>query len=406
LEAVALEGVNVVEKYALSAVKTVFIETAERQNYRVSDLPVREFIEVEKLALPDIYCLITEGTTGLEEVVSCLAECGVDTTKLIPLAPVFVHVVLEGFGEIVRSCSLKGASMEDFKDLFEPLISFGLGVEMVGIDQAFLQDRIIALLRSLIECFHEEYSGRLEEALAEEEWSPVEPERTHIGALRRLIAGNITSFTIGADAYNVSRSLLILFELTSIYLDITRRKSGLSDEIVERLFVMVELFATGSSHWLQQPGRTVTGRMLAISASGLHFYAQLIPFVKLWMFRSGAREDLVDQYSDMATKELKASCEAVMSSFEDLLINAVETELVKGHIDAKTAPKQGTEIADRVLKLHLGIVDCFPSLRDPLFDRVRSLLSVKYPGVSLSQGRKEPVVHPAVSFVKWFRRSP
>jgi hypothetical protein len=391
LESMALVAVSIVKKHALGTAKAIFLATAEKQNFQARDLSVPEFIEVLELTVHIIYDnVLYDGTCEIEQFLSTYAELGGASVALRPIAPVFIHGLFDGLTEVVRSCPLGQASPEDFKNPCDALVPYGCEPKPVGIGQVFVQDSEMAVRRSWIARFHEEYNARLNSVFAGEEWSRVEPGQTHIKILRRLGANNMMSVTLDGDTYGASRPLVILLELTKLDLDIASKRFAPPEDIMKELFESIAFFSLGSTRELLQSSRTVMAPMLALSAAGLHCYARRIERIKDKFLRFRGRYDLVHLYSAKAKNELKTSYEAVMRRIEAVLIDAVEKEWVKANVD-ETTPKLATETTDKVFTLHKGTIDCLPaSLLNPLFDRVQALLSTKYPG--LLQGREETLI--------------
>jgi hypothetical protein len=117
---------------------------------------------------------MNSGTKSVNEAKSALQGFGVDEVLLEPISDVLVNTVFREVTNVVRLHSLKGASVEDMKELFNVVRAFGLSREMRGIDQEFLKGGMMTVGESLIESFHGEYSSRLKNALAAEAWPCVE----------------------------------------------------------------------------------------------------------------------------------------------------------------------------------------------------------------------------------------
>jgi hypothetical protein len=99
---------------------------------------------------------------------------------------------------------------------------------------------------------------------------------------------------------------------------------------------------------LLQRKKPITLPTLALSASGLRFYIELVPLIKSKLTSTNAPQDMVENLSSAATAELKESYEAVVKRIENALINSAGTESGWTDFDAYTVLQNATEITDEV----------------------------------------------------------
>jgi hypothetical protein len=407
LEISAANSIDGVRAHVLNEVNSEFLAVAKQKGHKVETLSClsgRDFTDVLHLALPTIErTVVSPGAEMLDNIAAAFAQLKVNGEIVKRIETGFFEAVFKGIGEVISSHPLIGASIIDFRDVLCQVMSFGRSVKTVTIDQRFLEQKVMALREILIDRFHEDYVSRLERALGNKSWNRVEPEQRHFDMLRKLTRSNMKSLTLDGDTYSGSRPLLILLELTFQYVEVARRIDLLADDFVRKLFASVRVFAVGSSHALHQAGGIVELPILALSASGLDFYARLVPSIAVSLSTTKAQRKLVKGWVVQTTEELNASYKVVMKRIEDVLVKAVNNCLVQqagfGDCDIMKAvdteldswDMAWTETVEEVLARHQATMDCLPKLLvEALFDRVRLVLSTEYR--KLAQGRKSTLV--------------
>jgi hypothetical protein len=324
-------------------------------------------------------------------VASAFVQRGLDQWAIKPIAEALITGALEEVAKILSLHTLDGASLKDFERLCDALIMFWCCVRSEVIDGLFVKAKATTIPWSLIEQIHSGHSALVKDALIQEEWCIVKLEQRHITILGELLMTTVTSFKLGDDVYSASRPLLILLEFIFEYIWMAEEMFLPSDDVTVMACESVRLFAAAVSVRLLQPGCISTLSMLAVAAAGLHFYAQLVPFIKLRLVRIGARLDLVEYHSNEAEKDLRASCNEVLKRIGDVLVNAVETELNQGRVDTTPESNEANGIAPKVLALCKRTGNSLPtSLRGPVFDRICGILSSKW--LNLAQESKEGIV--------------
>jgi hypothetical protein len=242
----------------------------------------------------------------------------------------------------------------------------------------------MSLRKSLIKSFRREYSSRLENALAVEEWSRVEPNQRHIAILRKLSESDVTSLTVDGDTYGASEPVLVLLEFTFQLIEIAESIFPLSYDLVVKLFPIVQSFADGSSEELLRPGRGVTPATLALSAAGIHFYSRLVEFIRCRFVRAGALACRVEHYFSQMTILLTESYRVVVKSIEKVFARVITAEWRKEGIHPGTEPMEAVRIMEKVFFRDRGILECLPQfLRRLVFKQIRTTQFINHAMTSL-----------------------
>jgi hypothetical protein len=145
----------------------------------------------------------------------------------------------------------------------------------------------------------------------------------------------------------------------------------LPDYITGKLLGIAECFSSGCSGAVLQTTRTVAVSVRTLSAAGLSFYVRLIPGIKSWLITTEAQASLVEEYGMKATECLRASYNEIVKDKEDVIIEPVDNEPAKRHVEAISVSKDTSEDIVEVLSLREETVECLPtSLLDRLSDGI------------------------------------
>lgn len=363
LSSATAEAVDFIGKYAVESVRRILNESAEARlskSVNLSTLSVRDFTEVLSAAFPNIRSkILTRATEAITRIGREFSRLGVEV-ELTPVSQALADKVFKETTTVVSSHPLKGASLDDFSNMFEAMISFGRSFENFMIDKTLIQASLMALSRAFVESLHAEQSARIRATLAVEKWVKREPEREHLEIVKKL-AGDL-------PGYSTTTSLLVLLEVTWNYLQTARKIPKTCDDVASKLVETVRLFNTQSYESLVKGGALQTAKMknistknLALSAAGLEFYMKLIPYMKPRLLVVGANADAVERQFSELVGQLGAHYQTLIDKIIDVLAKIIAKACDSAEIDMYKPSQYAQSISNEVLTLHKGISDCLPA---------------------------------------------
>jgi hypothetical protein len=383
LEEAASEAIDVVGRFAIESVQRVFNDSADQKGFKVqnlSDLSVQNFTQVLTQAFGAIRTrFVVKGNEAISRIMGEFGELGLDQAPLRRIQQSIADKVIKEATTIASAHHLRGATLDNFADIFEILLSFGSAFEAFNVDKTLLQASVVTLSRSFLESFHSEQFACLRAALAAERWAKAEPAQEHIDILRKLTVAEVAGFAIVSDNYGPTNTSLVLLALTWQYVQAVRKIPKASDDIMLKYIETVKFFATQTYEIIMRKGgKTVplTTKNLALAAAGLDFFRRLIPYLtsRLLAMR-GTKDTLSQQFNELA-KGLETHCQNLLDNVPDVIAKNIAASLKAPGFEPGKVSTYASAITKDILNLHSGISDCLPqSILTPIFAKIGATLS-------------------------------
>jgi hypothetical protein len=165
-EELDLEAISFVRKFVADEIKAELRSVAASYGigeWNASDVLFDEFTDVVGGAFRNISeSLLVDGTMQIDILASLIEDR--DVSGVDQIAKELVEAVFMEATNIVTSRSLDEASFTEIRCLFEAVMSLKSNPEVIEVDRGLLETKTKKLWEPLIECFHEEYSARLDSA--------------------------------------------------------------------------------------------------------------------------------------------------------------------------------------------------------------------------------------------------
>ena len=380
------EAVDFIGEFAVDSVRKILSDACDSRQYKtgnLSTLSVKEFTDVLSTAFPNIRSkMLNRSADAVSRISSEFNRLGIETTSLKAVSRALADRIFKEVTTVVSAHPLKGASLDDFSNMFESMISFGRSFESFMSDQALIQASLMALSRAFVESLHSEQISRLRASLAAEKWVKREPEKEHIEIIKKLTT-DVSGLVIKDDHYGATTSLLVLLEITWNYLQTARKIPRTGDDITSKLIDAVRMFNTQSYDLLIKGGslqtakmKTISTKNLALSAAGVDFYRRLIPYMKPRLTVVGANpETLEKQFSDLVS-QLTIHYQTLIEKIIDVLNRIITKACDAAEIDIYKPSQYAQYICNEVLTLNKGIVECLPtSTLSQMFVKIGAVIS-------------------------------
>lgn len=402
IETAVSDAKSFIVDYAVDSVNKILNDAADQKGFKssqLSSLSVHDFTEVLSSASPNIRSRILAKTTDqIAKIKQEFESRGISADGLTEVSQALVDRVFREVTTVVSSHPLTNATLNDFSALMEAMISISRSFDKFDIDTTLISASIITLGRSFVESFHCEQMKRLSVVLSQEKFVKKSPEQTHIDILKKLTGSDINGLVIKNETYGATASLLVLLEITWNYWQAARRLQKTQDNITCKMCETIKLFNSqtrdllllgGTTHTVKM--KTVTTKNLALSAAGLYFFINLIPFIKPRISAIGASNEVINLQFNDVTKSLETHLNQVI----DKILEVMSSLISKKCQNATFNPQQNSqfiqEIAQEVSTLNKGISDVLPSeLSNIIFRKVAEKISNEIAKIS-SKANKQVV---------------
>ncbi|OHT11449.1 hypothetical protein TRFO_19082 [Tritrichomonas foetus] len=372
IESAVVEAKQFIGEYAVESVKKILNDAAEQKEFKCSQLSVlsvHDFTEVLSAASPNIRSrILAKSTDAISKITKEFENRGIPTDGLVEVSQVLVDKVFREITTVVSSHPLNSASLNDFSSLMEAMISISRSFDKFDIDTTLISASIITLGRSFVESYHCEQMKRLTQALAQEKFTKTQPSSNHIDMLRRLTAADVNGLVIKNEHYGSTTSLLVLLEVTWSYWQAARRLPKTQDEITCKMCETIKLFNTqchdlvllgGTSQTVKM--KKVTTKNLALSASGICFFINLIPFIKPRISAVGATNDVVNLQFNSVVKSLETHLNQIIEKIIDVMAKSITNRCNNASFAQQQTSQFILDIVQEVTTLNNVLNDCLPS---------------------------------------------
>lgn len=383
-----------ISDFAVDSVKKILSDSAEQKGFKgtqLSSLSVQNFTEVLSSASPSIRSRILSKTTDLiKGVITEFESRQLPTDGLTEISQILVDRIFREVTTVVTSHPLTNASLNDFSDLMEAMISISRSFDKFDIESTLISASIITLGRSFVESFHCEQMKHLSQVLAQEKFAKVQPGSVHIDILKKFTGCEINDLIIKNEHYGATNSLLALLEIIWNYWQAARRLPKTQDDITIKMCDTIKLFNSQCHDLILMGGtmqtvkmKTVTTRVLALSAAGLYFVINLIPFIKPRISAVGASNDVINMQFNDVIKNLENHLNELIKKIIDVMNSLIVKKCQNPSFNQQQPSQFVVDIANEVNKLNTVSVDSLPNdITTIIMNKIGEIISAEIQKIS------------------------